>query len=294
MKNSITFTNQEPQRADQFLTDSFPEHSRSFFARLVAAEKVTVNGKLAKKPGLSLKAGDIVAFDPREPEIVADSSKGTVSFNVVDEQDDFMVIDKPAGLLVHSTSPNCQEPSLVDGLTSRFSNLAEMPENLRAGLVHRLDKETSGLVLVAKNCSAQAKLSKLFSDRTINKTYLALVKGHPDRSGTIDIPIGRHPTARHKRMTHGVGMKEAKTDYKVLKYFDDYSLLEVKIHTGRTHQIRVHMAGLGHPILGDFLYGQKTKLIKRQALHAHSLEFNFDGTQFSFQSDLPPDMAQLA
>jgi 23S rRNA pseudouridine1911/1915/1917 synthase len=194
---------------------------------------------------------------------------------------------------VHSASSRCAEASLVDGLAARFKALKELPLDLRAGLVHRLDKETSGLLLVAKNSSALATLSQLFLNRIIKKTYLAIVKGHPGRAGKVELPLGRHPHVRYKRMAHGLLPKEALTEYKVLQYFSSHAMLELQIKTGRTHQIRVHMASIGHPILGDFLYGQASHLITRQALHAQRLEFCFKGKVYSYEAGLPEDMQQL-
>lgn len=293
MKTQIVFSGSLPQRADTFLAENFPEHSRSFFARLMSSGKVLVNDKAETKAGLALKTGDVIQFDATQPKLSPTPEAASVEFTVVEEQKNFIVIDKPAGVLVHSTSPNSSEPSLVDGLIFRFSQLKEMPDNLRAGIVHRLDKETSGLILVAKNCNTQAKLSDLFASRTIKKTYLAIVEGQPNQAGTINAPIGRHPTERHKMAANGFAHRQALTEYSVLKRFENYSLIEVQLHTGRTHQIRVHMAHIGHPVLGDFLYGTKSTLISRQALHAHKLEFVLEGKAHSFTAKIPTDINNL-
>ncbi len=294
MQKSIFFDDPSFARIDLFLA-SREGLSRSFFSRLIESGAVLVNGKVISKSGFCPKIGDCIEFCTAQSivEVQNESKSVEIEFKVIDEQDDFLVIDKPAGLLVHSTSPNCSEPSLVQGLDQRFLWSKSMPKELRGGIVHRLDKETSGLILVAKNVKAQSALSKLFCERKINKTYLAIVCGRLEKSGKIIAPIGRHPVHRHKRMVYGVAMKEASSEFQCLENFGNFSLAKVKIFTGRTHQIRVHMAWLGHPILGDFLYGQKSEIIARQALHASTLEFVFDGRPFSYKADLPSDMTTI-
>jgi len=202
-----------------------------------------------------------------------------------------MVINKPAGLLVHATHTKSQEPSLFGWLQQHNAAVANQLQ--RAGLIHRLDKETSGLLLIAKHVTSQLLLAKLFAERLITKTYLAIVQGHPEAAGSISLPLGRHLHARHKRMVNGIGAKPALTTFKVLQYFESYSLLEVIIATGRTHQIRVHLAAIGHPVLGDFLYGTPTLLIKRQALHASALKFTLAGIDYDLSAALPEDMQRL-
>ncbi len=293
MKQTILFDEQIPQRIDLFLAGR-TEFSRSFFSRLIEFGQVFVNGQAISKAGFCPKLGDLIEFGTVKPapvEEIAEPKK--VDFQVIDEQEDFLIINKPAGLLVHSTSPNCTEPSLVDGLNSRFFGAQSMPKELRGGIVHRLDKETSGLILVAKNIQAHAALSALFSGRKINKTYQTVVCGKLEKSGRIVAPIGRDPIERHKRACYGVAMKEAITEFECLEQFAGFSLAKVKIFTGRTHQIRVHMAWIGHAVVGDFLYGQKTDLIGRQALHASTLDFVFAGKAFSYKADLAGDIKEL-
>lgn len=293
MKQAIIFDDQTLQRIDVFLA-SRATFSRSFFARLIETGAVFVNGKPISKAGFCPKLGDLIEFGSL-PVVLSEKTDNSkpVDFQIIDEQKDFLIINKPAGLLVHSTSPSCTEPSLVDGLNSRFFSSQLMPKELRGGIVHRLDKETSGLLLVAKNIQAHAALSALFSGRKINKTYQTVVCGKLEKTGKIVTPIGRHPVERHKRTCYGVGMKEAFSEFECLEQINGFSLARVKIHTGRTHQIRVHMAWIGHSVVGDFLYGQKSDLIGRQALHASTLEFNFNGKLFSYQADLPEDIKGL-
>jgi 23S rRNA pseudouridine1911/1915/1917 synthase len=163
----------------------------------------------------------------------------------------------------------------------------------RPGIVHRIDKNTSGLLLVARNLQAHNLLSALFKERKIQKTYLAVVNGVPPASGRIDLPVGRHPTERHKMSTKGIEARPALTFFTVEQQLNDASLLAVRIVTGRTHQVRVHCAAIGHGLLGDDVYGVKSPFIDRQALHAWQIQFSYKGQDFSFQAPLPDDMQDL-
>lgn len=284
----------EPERLDTYLANQFPGYTRSFFARIIQKRGVTVNEKLVHKSGYIVKNEDILSFVMFEPkQKLEPCTLQNFAFEILDEQDDFLITNKAAGLLVHSTSPNSTEPSLVQGILAKYANLEIMQEDLRAGLVHRLDKETSGLVLVAKNSQALSMLGNLFLNRAIKKIYLAIVIGHTEATGSIDLPLGRDPHVRHKRKVYGLQAKEAHTEYRAIKYLKAHTLLEVQIKTGRTHQIRVHMAAIGHPVLGDFLYGQTSPLIARQALHAQKLEFVFKKNLFSYEAPLPKDMQKI-
>ncbi|MCL4229333.1 RluA family pseudouridine synthase [Candidatus Dependentiae bacterium] len=301
-------------RLDMFLVSRFPDLSRNFFQRLVEANCVQINKQPAAKQGVKIKLNDQVSITvpaqkKRDPQALTDS----ISVEVVYEHEHFLIINKPAGVNVHPPRPQHEEPSLVDWLLNHYASIAEVGYNDRPGIVHRLDKDTSGIMVVARTAYAHAYFERQFRLRTIKKTYLAITQGHPNQSGTIDLMIGRHPTSRCKMMhvrpekveiqrdvttgylqVAGVGrVRQAVSHYRVLEYFERTALIEVHPVTGRTHQIRVHCAGIGHPLIGDFLYGTTTPLIARQALHAASLTFVFDGKEYEFNADLPSDFLKL-
>ena len=203
-----------------------------------------------------------------------------------------MVIDKPAGLAVHP-APGHPEHTLANAVVGHMPELAEEDEdNLRPGIVHRLDMDTSGLILVAKNRVAQANLSDQFKSRVVSKYYQALVQGKlKPETGIIEANIGRDPRNR-QRMAVVTGGREARTEYRVIKYIGNYTLLEIKPETGRTHQIRVHLAAIGFPVVGDTTYGVPSPHIARQFLHAGKIKFKLPSTgeYVEFQSPLPPDL----
>lgn len=281
-------------RLDTVLAQNFQDKSRSYFVRLIDLGLVTVDGVRAKKAGQELKPGSVIEFKPSQ-QMPKEVTPKKVPFTIVEQNDDFMVIDKPAGVLSHSTNDQNNENSLVNGLAYEFleQNGATI-ELFRAGLVHRLDKDTSGLMIVAKTIEAQNIFAELFASRAISKTYQAVVSGRTPAKGIVNTPIGRHPTESHKFDVLGVAHKEALTEFSAQKYFNhNATLLTVKIATGRTHQIRVHMSSIGHPIIGDSLYGQASSSIARQALHACSLEFTFKGKKYSYKAAMPGDMKRL-
>jgi 23S rRNA pseudouridine1911/1915/1917 synthase len=202
-------------------------------------------------------------------------------------------VDKPAGLTVHP-APGHPAHTLVNAILAHFPHLADIGDSLRPGVVHRLDKDTSGVMLVAKNQVAQANLSKQFKSHSVTKAYLALVKGKLEpESGIIEADIGRDPKNRKKMAVVAEG-REARTEYRVIKYIGGYTLLEIMPETGRTHQIRVHLAAIGFPVVGDKVYGVKSKYLTRQFLHACRLGFKLpsSGEYMEFESDLPPDLEQ--
>ena len=305
--NSIhTFTvkeNQEGQRVDAYLSSQFPSYSRSFFERLIEQECVKLNGKPIHKKSTPLKVDDTISI--QFPEIKKDpvqvkKDAENLDVKIIHEDPHFLIISKPAGLMVHAPHPDSTDITLVDWLVAKFEDIKNVGYEDRPGIVHRLDKDTSGLLIIPRNNCSHAYFSDLFKERKIKKTYLAIVKGHPDKEGEIDLDIARNPDNR-KKMTHVTGgnrpkikskIRQAKTLFKVIEYLDEYSLVEVHLITGRTHQIRVHFTGIKHPLLGDPIYGQKSKIISRHALHAHKLEFEFEGKKFEFQEDAPKDFQQ--
>jgi 23S rRNA pseudouridine1911/1915/1917 synthase len=216
------------------------------------------------------------------------------------EDEHLAVIEKPAGLVVHPGA-GTRSGTVAHGLLFHFQNLSDTGGELRPGIVHRIDKWTSGLLLVAKNNSTHAKLSKAFQERQIQKTYLALVHGAlPKSTATIELPIGRHTTIRTRMAARPGRGRAAHTEYRVLERFRDFSLLEVKIRTGRTHQIRVHLSAIGHPVVGDDVYGErhyaqfskKYGKLGRYFLHAACLKLSHPvtGKSLEFHSGLPPEL----
>lgn len=282
-------------RLDHFIADLMPTMSRSHIQRLAQLGNVTVNGAIVQKSGYALKPGDTVILTiPSKPPLGAahDIPEG-LEVPIVFEHPDFFIINKPAGLLVHATSLANTEFSLVDWLIHKFKDIIHVGDQDRPGIVHRLDKDTSGLMVITRNDTAHTLFGRMFHDRTIHKKYYAIVKGHTDQEGTIDLPIGRHQIHRNRMTTQSDKGRNAVTHYTVKSYFANATLLNLSPVTGRTHQIRVHCAAIGHPIIGDAVYGTTSKLIKRQALHAYHLDFNYKGEDFSFTIGLPEDMQKL-
>jgi 23S rRNA pseudouridine1911/1915/1917 synthase len=220
-------------------------------------------------------------------------SPEAIPLNIIYEDNDLLVVDKPAGLPIHP-APGHYSHTLVNAILAYLPSLPESDESLRPGIVHRLDKDASGVMVVAKNSVAQANLINQFKSRTVVKAYLVLVKGHliPDE-GVIEAPIGRDPRNR-KRMAVVAEGKEARTQYSVIKYIGDHTLVEVRPETGRTHQIRVHLSAIGYPVVGDSAYGVKSPYLSRPFLHARRLGFKLPSTTeyVEFTSSLPPDLEQ--
>jgi 23S rRNA pseudouridine1911/1915/1917 synthase len=288
----------EGQRLDLFLADMIPSLSRSRLSNLIRAGDIVVDGK-PSKAGYRLKSKEQikVTIPPPQPmDIVPEK----VDFSVIFEDDDLIVISKPPGLVVH---PACghQNGTLVHGLVAHCDNLSGISGTERPGIVHRLDKDTSGVMVVAKNDRTHQAMTELFKSRQIKKVYHAIVDGCPtQQQGCISKPIGRHRSNRKKMSVLEHGGREAVTCWKILREFPHaLTYLEVKPETGRTHQIRVHMAYLGHPIAGDDLYGRRNTMhikykINRQMLHAYSLSFKhpITGEKQEFVSPLWPDLAE--
>ncbi len=276
-------------RLDKYVGEKCPELSRTQAQKLIAGGYITVNDRAAKA-GLKLDTGDRVnvIIPPAPP---APLLPEAIPLNIIYEDNDLLVIDKPAGLTIYP-APGHPSHTLVNAILSHFP---ELPGNsLRPGIVHRLDKDTSGVILVAKNSAAQLNLINQFKARSVVKTYLVLVKGHlTPEDGIIEAPIGRDRRNR-KRMAVVTEGREARTQYHVIKYAGDYTLLEVRPETGRTHQIRVHLSAIGFPVVGDKVYGVKSAYLSRQFLHASRLGFHLPSTgeYVEFKSELPSDLAQ--
>ncbi len=280
------------KRLDKLLFHKYPDYSRSYFQNLINRDLISVNSSNSTKASYKFKTEDIIEIN--FPKITQyDLSPQKVDFDIVDVQPDFIIINKPSGLVVHPSDNNNEEISLVHGLLYKFNEFNDFNDNQRPGIVHRIDRGTSGLLIVARNTKSQIKFSNKFKDREIKKTYLAIVKGHPPKEGRIDLPIGRHPTKNHLMSHNSYNSKPSLTSYKVVQYFKTESLVEIKIITGRTHQIRVHMAAIGHGLLGDGYYGYLSKLIERPALHAHKLSFEYKDQKFDYKLDLPKDISDM-
>lgn len=284
----------QEQRIDTFLASQFTFYSRTFFKKLIDDRLVNLNGVVVTKPSVLVKARDhlIVQFPPENISSGKEIDPA-LPIDLVYEHEHFLIINKPPFLSVHAPSKANQEVTVVDWLLSKFQEIRMVGCYDRPGIVHRLDKDTSGLLIVSRNNYAHEILSDLFKNRLVKKTYTAVVKGHPEAQGTIELPISRDPFYRTKMSHNYNNGRPSTTHYKVLKYFHDTALVQLNPITGRTHQIRVHCAALGHPLIGDMLYGTSSKLIKRHALHASSLEFVFEGKQFSFSQEYPADFKQL-
>ncbi len=281
-------------RLDKFLFEQNPEYSRSYFQNLIDEGLISVNDKIITKNSYKLKNEDKIEISiPEEKQINLKAQK--VDFEIVNIQPDFLIINKPAGLLTHFAQNDPDKPSLVNGLLYKFKELKDesFKDTQRPGIVHRLDKNTSGLLIIARNIKAQIALSKMFKDRAIKKTYLALVKGHPPKKGKIDFSIGRHPYKKHMMSHMGFFSKKAITYYQVIKNYKDSSLVEARIITGRTHQIRVHFSAIGHGIIGDEIYGYNSKFIDRQALHSWKISFELNGQKFNYLKPVPKDFSKL-
>lgn len=283
---------EKPMRLDQFLAQSFNKYSRTFFQELIQGGHVLLNGVPANKSSIFLQPGDSIVVDIPPPPVLAPASEehvNALSVVLIHESEHFLVVSKPAGLVVHRPHTGHGSTTLVDWLLLHYGQIASVGQTDRPGIVHRLDKDTSGLLLIARTHEGYDKLIQLFKDRAIRKTYYAIVEGRTPTAGTIDFKIERHPTQPTKMTYYLHAGREATTHYQVKQYFKNHTWLELQPITGRTHQIRVHCAALGHPVLGDTLYGTSSSLIDRQALHAYRLAFELNGQSYEFHSEVPAD-----
>ena len=278
------------ERLDAFLARCVPELTRSAAQKLIEEGNVLRCGKKAKKND-KLNIGDEVSVTVPEPKPV-DIRPVEMPLDIVYEDEDVLVINKPKGLVVHPAAGH-QDDTLVNGLLYAMGDdLSGINGELRPGIVHRIDKDTSGLLAVAKNDRAHTWLASQLKDHTMARTYEAIVCGSfREDSGTVDAPIGRHPTDRKKMCVTQRNSKEAVTHWEVVKRYRGYTHIRCKLETGRTHQIRVHMASIGHPILGDLVYGRKKPELGQssQVLHAGQLCFRHpkDGRPVLVFADLP-------
>lgn len=281
-------------RLDRLLAQQLPDLSRTRIQTLLKEGWITIDGA-TQKPSYRVEGGETIAVTlppPETSEIVPEN----IPLDVLYEDDDLIAINKPAGMVVHPSYSHTTG-TLVNAVLYRWPALRQVGDEHRAGIVHRLDKDTSGVMIVAKTPKAHRALAEQFEQRTTSKTYLALVEGNPESdTGRIEAPIGRD-TRNRKRMAVVRNGREAISEFKVLEYYAEHALVEIRIFTGRTHQIRVHMAFIGHPIVGDRVYGRRKQRIKmkRNFLHAAALTVHSPttGEPLTFTAPLPPGLQNI-
>jgi 23S rRNA pseudouridine1911/1915/1917 synthase len=289
-------------RLDQVLAELFSDYSRSKLQLWVKSGRVQVNGLILKIKD-KLEGGEQIILDA-EAEVVITAEAEAIPLDIVFEDESLLIVNKPAGLVVHPAVGNWHG-TLLNALLNHDANLETLP---RGGIVHRIDKETSGLLMIAKTLQAHNSLTQQLHNRAITRQYLAITRGRMTAGGTVDQPIGRHPSDRKRYIVRESG-KEAVTHYRVGQRFTRHTLIQVKLETGRTHQIRVHMAHIRYPLLGDQVYGGRFQMppncseqlekelrsFKRQALHAAKLGLQHPVTDeyCEWEQPLPDDMARL-
>ncbi len=282
-------SNHVDERIDKFITEQFSDYSRSFVQNLITNGNVKVNEKISIKKNYKLSLGDEIEIEIPEPEIL-DVKPENIPIEIIYEDDDILVINKEKGMVVHP-APGNYTGTLVNALMYHSERLSSINGVIRPGIVHRIDKNTSGLLVVAKNDFAHNFLSEELKTHNIERIYYAVVHGKITSSGKVNKPIARNPKNRLK-MAIVSGGREAITHYEPIKnYGNDYTLLKIRLETGRTHQIRVHLQSIGYPILGDPMYGVKKEKIKNdgQLLHAKELILTHPRTleEMHFESELP-------
>ena len=277
-------------RLDKYLAQVLPQLSRSYLQKLIMQGYILVNGQRTEA---SRRLSNVDRITVELPVLLSHPLAEPIPLTIIYEDDDISVIDKPAGLTVHP-GPGHPNHTLVNAILAHCPSLTTSNESTRPGIVHRLDKDTSGLIVMAKTDSVRDYLAEQFKKRTVIKGYLVLVKGrlYPEQ-GIIEAPIGRDPRSR-RRMAIAETGKEATTQYQVRKYLNDYTFVEVTPLTGRTHQIRVHLSAIGYPVVGDSLYGTKSAYINRQFIHAYRLGLCLPSTKQyqEFFAPLPIDLEQ--
>ncbi|MDG1990032.1 MAG: RluA family pseudouridine synthase [Dehalococcoidia bacterium] len=294
MTKKINFTVKKKERVDKLIAEHMPALSRSQAKKIIDNGHVIIDGKQAKASDMP-KINSLIEL---EIPLLEDFDKLANDFtlNIIYEDENMIAINKPAGLLVHPSEHNLIEMTLLNIMRAKYASVLEIGNTNHAGVVHRLDRDTSGVMVYAKNEVAQMALKEQWKNRETLKIYLAVVKGCPDpNSGIIDAPIGKDPANNGRQAVIEDGLS-AESTYRTLKNFNDkFSLLEVKIKTGRTHQIRVHLSAIGHPILGDKLYGLPIDQINRQALHSKILGVKIPttGEWKEFNADVPKDILEL-
>ncbi len=290
-------------RLDQALAKLFPQYSRSRLKQWLENEKIFVNQEVNRRPRDKVQGGEVIEIHAELEDVIAHQAEA-IALDIIYEDEAIIVLNKSAGMVVHPAAGQ-HNSTLLNALLYHAPKLAKLP---RAGIVHRLDKDTSGLLVIAKTLEAHTSLVQQLQKRKISREYCAIVLGLLISGGTVDAPIGRHPRQRIKMAVVESG-KPAVTHYRILEKFQDHTYLSVKLETGRTHQIRVHMAHIHHPIVGDQTYAGRMRLpkgasdrlidelrnFKRQALHASQLGLHhpISGEWMTWQAELPEDMQEL-
>ncbi|OAT49850.1 23S rRNA pseudouridine(1911/1915/1917) synthase RluD [Providencia heimbachae] len=301
--SAIIAESQLGQRLDQALAELFPDYSRSRIKEWILDDRVQVNGKVINKPKEKVLGGEQISVDA----LIEEDSRWEpqdIPLNVIYEDEDILIINKPRGLVVHPGAGN-PDGTILNALLYRYPEITDVP---RAGIVHRLDKDTTGLMVVAKTVPAQTHLVESLQLREITREYEAVAVGRMTAGGMVEQPISRHPTKRTHMAVHPMG-KPAVTHYRIMEHFRAHTRLRLRLETGRTHQIRVHMAHINHPLIGDQLYGGRPRPLKgateaffevmrsfdRQALHATMLRLYhpISGIQMEWHAPLPDDMVKL-
>ncbi|HID9641985.1 TPA: 23S rRNA pseudouridine(1911/1915/1917) synthase RluD [Proteus mirabilis] len=301
--NATVADSQLGQRLDQALAELFPDYSRSRIKEWILDNRVQVNDKIINKPKEKMLGGEKIEVDALIEEDVRWEPQN-IPLNIVYEDDDILVINKPRDLVVHPGAGN-PDGTVLNALLYRYPEIVNVP---RAGIVHRLDKDTTGLMVVAKTVPAQTHLVEALQRREITREYEAVATGRMTAGGLVNEPISRHPTKRTHMAVHPMG-KPAVTHYRVMEHFCAHTRLRLRLETGRTHQIRVHMAHIHHPLIGDQLYGGRPRPLKgaseefretlrrfdRQALHATMLRLYhpITGIEMEWHAPLPDDMVEL-
>ena len=290
MSDALTFeADKSGERVDTFLARSCEDLSRSRLQGLITQGHVTVDGRPAR-PSTRLRQGQTVGLVMPEP-APSRLVPWSIPLDIVYEDGEMLVVDKPAGLTAHP-APGHRDDTLANAVLAHCPDLEGIGGAMRPGIVHRLDRDTSGLVVVAKNERSHAALSAQFKERRVTKVYQALVHGALQPSeAVVEAPIGRHPRDR-KRMAVVASGRDARTEYRVVANFRGYTHAEVRPTTGRTHQVRVHMASIGHPLAGDATYGRPHPMLRRHFLHASMLGFEHpsSGEPIELKSELPPEL----
>ena len=292
------FEIQEDQqmRLDKYLAEQFPEQTRSYLQKLIKDGEVLVNGK-SVKTGYQLSKGDEVSVNIPEPKEL-DVAPQKMDLDIVYEDEDVILINKPKGMVVHP-APGHTTDTLVNGLLYHCKdNLAGINGVARPGIVHRIDRDTTGILIVCKNDMSHNSIAAQLKEHSINRRYRALVHGNlKENQGTVEGPIGRHPIDRKKMAINEKNGKPAVTHYTVLERFGNYTLIECVLETGRTHQIRVHMSSIGHPLVGDEVYGPAKCPFKLQGQCLHAMVLGFvhprTGEYMEFSADLPEYFEEL-
>ena len=287
----------EGLRLDRFLSEELEDHSRSFLQKLIKEGLVTVDGKPVKA-NYRLSAGQQVSVQVREPEEV-NIEPQEMPLDILYEDGDVCIVNKPKGIVVHPAAGHYRD-TLVNGIMYHCQDsLSGINGSLRPGIVHRIDKDTTGALIICKNDKAHSCIAEQLKEHSITRRYRAIIIGNlSEDEGTVDAPIGRHPTQRKKMAVNRNNGKRAVTHYRVLARFRGYTYIECRLETGRTHQIRVHMASIGHPLLGDTVYGpvkQAYPSLEGQTLHAMVIGFVHPttGAYMEFEAPLPAYFAEL-